>query len=625
MKKKILAIVLSIAMSLAFVVALTGCGYSKGGSQTEVIVAQSISINAPQTSYAGENIVFGVVLYPSNATCEVVFSISASDVRAGASIGRGNGIFTATTKGTFTVAATAGSVSAVHEINIVYPSNVTEITVLDRTATVVTGFARLQATVYPRFAMDAGDLIFELVDNPIGASFYIMSYYDDDDILRTRTIYDKLVSSQVGDVTFRARVGTVVSELATVLFEANPRGGETILTVDDFDNIRNNLNGTFQLGRDIDLSDISNWQPIGTYENPFTGVLNGNGRIISGLSIDSNLDAVGLFGVIASIGPASSGTVRDLVIYDASIIGADNVGMAVGLLRGGVVSGIATSGTISGNDFVGGVVGQRTNGRIFDNTNEAIVVGNVKVGGILGFGHGNMGLTIQGSENTGVIGGANFVGGIAGKMLSGEVHNSKNLAAVAGSGNMVGGIVGELSFNIWGQAVVNVVNDGNISGNDYVGGIIGRLSWQGDDMIARTNTGVAFSSNSGVITGSGSAVGGIAGFASSRRFGNLVFRDNEILSGQQVVGSIGDCYNDVCSCACVCACYMGNCSCITDCYYADCDCDGVNCDSNNCLDYCDYLDDCCYNYCSCTCLDNCGYMNHHLCCCVTCHCVIVLI
>ena len=48
-------------------------------------------------------------------------------------------------------------------------------------------------------------------------------------------------------------------------------------------------NSTFTLGADIDLSG-SVWTPIGNNSAPFTGVFHGNGRKITGLSIDSDGD-----------------------------------------------------------------------------------------------------------------------------------------------------------------------------------------------------------------------------------------------------------------------------------------------------------------------------------------------
>ena len=71
-----------------------------------------------------------------------------------------------------------------------------------------------------------------------------------------------------------------------------------ITTAEEFNSIRNDLNGTYILVQDIDLSKYTQWEPIGTVENPFKGNLYGNGHTVSGMTITRYPDtgAVGLFG-----------------------------------------------------------------------------------------------------------------------------------------------------------------------------------------------------------------------------------------------------------------------------------------------------------------------------------------
>ncbi|MBR3917722.1 MAG: hypothetical protein IKJ59_03180 [Clostridia bacterium] len=56
------------------------------------------------------------------------------------------------------------------------------------------------------------------------------------------------------------------------------------------DQVRNNLSGSYILGANIDLSSISNWTPIGTESNPFTGTFNGNGYVVSNVVINVSLN-----------------------------------------------------------------------------------------------------------------------------------------------------------------------------------------------------------------------------------------------------------------------------------------------------------------------------------------------
>jgi predicted small secreted protein len=87
-----------------------------------------------------------------------------------------------------------------------------------------------------------------------------------------------------------------------------------ISTAEEFNAIRNRLDGHYVLEEDIDLSGYENWDPIGTFqpasEDPedaetpdpakvFSGTFDGNGHTISNITINRPSDmAVGLFGCV---------------------------------------------------------------------------------------------------------------------------------------------------------------------------------------------------------------------------------------------------------------------------------------------------------------------------------------
>lgn len=79
----------------------------------------------------------------------------------------------------------------------------------------------------------------------------------------------------------------------------------------------------FRLTNDIDMSSVENWTPIGTTEHPFMGVLNGKGKTISNLTIVSENDNRGLFGV-------NAGRLTRLNLVNANVTGKDNVGALCG-------------------------------------------------------------------------------------------------------------------------------------------------------------------------------------------------------------------------------------------------------------------------------------------------------
>ena len=74
-----------------------------------------------------------------------------------------------------------------------------------------------------------------------------------------------------------------------------PDGYVGIYTAEDLDAVRYDLTGKYILMNNIDLTN-RNFIPIGTEEEPFTGIFNGNGYVISGLCIDGEYMYAGLFG-----------------------------------------------------------------------------------------------------------------------------------------------------------------------------------------------------------------------------------------------------------------------------------------------------------------------------------------
>lgn len=70
-----------------------------------------------------------------------------------------------------------------------------------------------------------------------------------------------------------------------------------ITNADQLKEITKDMSAYYVLANDIDLSNISSWEPIGTEENEFTGELDGQGYTIDHMTIeDDGLQYVGLFG-----------------------------------------------------------------------------------------------------------------------------------------------------------------------------------------------------------------------------------------------------------------------------------------------------------------------------------------
>lgn len=71
------------------------------------------------------------------------------------------------------------------------------------------------------------------------------------------------------------------------------------------------LSGNYILDHDITLSD--EWTPIGSPDEPFTGIFDGNGYIIDNLTVTRKTDDMGFFGA------AKGAVIRDLILENANI------------------------------------------------------------------------------------------------------------------------------------------------------------------------------------------------------------------------------------------------------------------------------------------------------------------
>jgi len=166
---------------------------------------------------------------------------------------------------------------------------------------------------------------------------------------------------------------------------------------------------TITLSRDVDISAYESvdddgiatggWPPIGRMEGelsyPFSGVFNGNGKKVSGLIVSEydsrgtlfKIDNAGLFGYI------EGGTVKNLGVVDADVLGGNCVGVVAGAVSSGssIINCYAAGSVRASGDFAGGVAGYVA-----------------------------LGSRVSGCYATGSVSGANWVGGIAGMVGAGD-------------------------------------------------------------------------------------------------------------------------------------------------------------------------------------------------------------
>jgi len=221
-----------------------------------------------------------------------------------------------------------------------------------------------------------------------------------------------------------------------------------IRTVQDLNDIRNDLAGCYGLVNDVNASETSTWnegkgfEPIGNDFNPFTGSLFGGGHSIIGLYINRPYDInVGLFGR-ADLGAILS----DIRLKDTYTEGDTDVGTLVGTIKDAILSKIFSSGTVKlYNRGGGGIVGTIFKGTITDCFSECDVTGRSTIGGLIGGG--------SSSDPNALI-----------------ITNCYSTGNVSGTKYIIGGLAGEVSYLI----MTDCFSTSKVDGPSYVGGLVGR-------------------------------------------------------------------------------------------------------------------------------------------------------
>ena len=202
------------------------------------------------------------------------------------------------------------------------------------------------------------------------------------------------------------------------------------------------------LDKNIDLTGKS-WTPIGTdYDNSYTGNFDGGGHTITGLTVTTNDENVGLFGYLGK-----AGTVKNVVMEDVQITSNHSRSHAGGVAghSNGTIENCSVSGSVSGTVFVGGVVGAQWNGSTTGCSSSATVKGTTYVGSLVGQTH--RGATLTACYATGNV--------------TLEIDPIRNTAA----GGLVGMNAGSSILACY--AIGNVTSTGSITGNVNIGGFLG--------------------------------------------------------------------------------------------------------------------------------------------------------
>ena len=197
--------------------------------------------------------------------------------------------------------------------------------------------------------------------------------------------------------------------------------------------------------RDIDMSEIKDFKPIGAINNreekPFTGRYIGGDFVVRNLKIDNEHDDnIGLFGF------TKDAIIRNVVIEDAIISGRDSVGGIIGFADSTTTSNCSFKGKIKGTNInIGGIVGESYNSEIRYCSTSAKIIGNKYVGGIIGGLH-RSDITNCVSQGT-IFAKEMIAGGLVGLSEISSIRNSKAHAHVKSQAS-VGGICGYITNTV---------------------------------------------------------------------------------------------------------------------------------------------------------------------------------
>jgi len=256
------------------------------------------------------------------------------------------------------------------------------------------------------------------------------------------------------------------------------------------------LNGNYELTNYIDIDD-NNFEPIGTPDNPFTGIFRGKGEetavtMIDGLNLgvkrpDGSSDFIGLFGYT-----------KGAMIIGVHIEMFDTEGKnSIGTLAGMSVSTyIDSSGSVGGTVLSGGGMGA---GGLIGSCSSSIIIRSY---------------SNSGAKNAD-IGAGGLIGAAFGSMIT-QSYSTWNANAREAAGGLVG-------LND-GGAVQFCYSTGTAHGTDGIGGLVGKAP----------NGGVIFQSYS-----SGAAGIGLTGSAAADSVKTSYYWSTEASGLNQLTGGFG--------------------------------------------------------------------------------------
>lgn len=294
----------------------------------------------------------------------------------------------------------------------------------------------------------------------------------------------------------------------------------TLCTATQLNNIASvpaNLNKYYQLKADIDLSTLTaNSYNIIAAVGIFTGSFDGNNFKIKNLTYSNNAQ-----NCVALICNANLATVKNLTLENFNLTGRDYTAALAGNFDLGTVTNVKSSGIINGRYPVGGLIADSEADISYSSSSATVTASSGNAGGLVG--NHNAG-NITRCFATGNVSAPNSAGGLTSGSYGGIISESYATGNVTATvSNIAGGLVGSL----W-TTMSKVYATGNVSGRDYVGGLVGDY--------AASDVSDCYST--GNVTGR-AWVGGLVGHFYSNSLNRCYSSGNVVGTGQQVGSLIG--------------------------------------------------------------------------------------
>ncbi len=256
----------------------------------------------------------------------------------------------------------------------------------------------------------------------------------------------------------------------------------------------------------------------------FGGTIDNDSKLIncsaSGFGSKGNSYVGGLVGNLG-LGSKIEGCFATCLVVGSG----SNIGGLVGYSLGSIIKSYS-KGKVKGEEYIGGLVGKQLKGNINGSfsTSEVYSVGKTGAGGLIGFAAN---LDLRESYATGKVRGNSNIGGLVGELQKGTIINSYATSSVISRTKenlRTGGLVG-FSYQ---STISNSYAMGNVSGGRYVGGLIG----------VQVNGRVSKCYSKGAVLGR-SCNGGLIGFASDSDSISDCYWNKDNSNENTICGKIG--------------------------------------------------------------------------------------